>query len=897
MDARGKSTDFEYDALNRRIAMINPLNHRTEYDYDALGRLVETTDALNRVTGYEYDALDRLTAVVENAKPGDPVDNETNVCTQYGYDPVGNLTSITDANDHVTHFVYDLLDRLIRETDAEDHVWRYEYDPVGNLTRRIDANGDVTDYAYDADDLLTEIVYPDDSEITFAYDESHNQVRMVDDLGVTRNTYDALDRLTASTNHLGQRVGYAYDPAGNRTAVTYPDDRTVRTEYNATNYPVRVIDPDGRTFEATYDRTHNLTEIQYPNLTRAEITYDDAGRLTSVLNVQNDGDVISSFDYTLDDVGNRTHVEAYYRWRQPRALDNDYAYDPLDRLVRSSDSEGRFTEYVYDAVGNRRSMTSNYDPLRTPTDVKDPYTVDYDYSSTNRLLSTDHNVFGVTEYTYDANGNRVRREGPDVWVGNKHDVLRTDYTYDYENRLTSVKNYFDAGNGKWSLRDESAMTYDGYGRLFRRMHDQHQGGGGQKWTDFVYDGLDPIVEYVEPNPQYVNYYRGFGRILEQHGYKSQESPDGTAYFYHHDGLGSVSAITKHRGQAAHTYRYWDYGMALDKNDGTADSSNFTNPHNHYTYTGQNWDDENALYHFYAREYDPVTGVWLQQDPYRGKLAEPGTLHRYGFVNQNPVTYVDLLGMDRHKSNGDAISINQFTFIKNLGYRVANLNNEHNLFDRYMTFPGLGTAGPVFHFGTLQTAGINMFDAVISGFDMFAYAGLTSTAIVFHRWDAASTFGLAGIAQLDSVFANLKDSAHNLVRAFRGQDAATTKHGEVSELVGTLFGEEAVTIIDAAKEASDVSGFIESVTNLPSLAKKVRSLPVYDNLINNPLMSGSVDRLKELKGEKVVEIGKQVGETILDTYQVAKSETGRYVSEKITDLKKHITGFFGWGDDK
>jgi RHS repeat-associated protein len=643
-NAKGNVYTFDYDELNRQIAAADPLSYVTGYEYDKLSRLVAVTDAEGVVTGYEYDPLGRLTAVVQNALPGEPADHETNVRTEYAYDPVGNLTAITDANGHVTRFDYDLLDRLTRETNPLGNVWRYEYDPVGNLTRRVDANGAITDYAYDADDLLTEIAYPDGSAITFAYDANHNQTQMVDGLGTTTNTYDALDRLTSATNHLGQQVGYRYDPASNRTAVIYPDGRVVRTAYDETNYPIRVTDPDDRAFAATYDPTHNITRILYPNMTEALMTYDDADRLTSVVNRQLDGDLISSYTYEMDNVGNRVHSEEYYRWRQPNEMRHDYVYDPLYRLVQSRDSEERLTRYAYDAAGNRLLLTSNYDPLQTPTDRKNPYTVEYTYNAANQLLTTDHSDFGVTHYTYDANGNRIRREGPDVWVGNRHDVLRTDYTYDFENRLASVKNTFDPGNGKWSLRDESAMTYDGYGRLFRRMHDMHQTGGGQKWVDFVYDGLDPIVEYVEPSPQYDNYYRGFGRILELHEFKSQQSPYGTAAsYYHYDGLGSVSALTKHRGQSAHTYRYWDFGMALDKNDGTADSSNFTNPHNHYTYTGQNWDDRNALYHFYAREYDPVTGTWLQQDPYRGRLAEPMTLHRYGYVGGNPVNYRDWYG--------------------------------------------------------------------------------------------------------------------------------------------------------------------------------------------------------------------------------------------------------------
>jgi RHS repeat-associated protein len=656
VNANGNATTFEYDELNRTILETDPLDHTTAYTYDPLGRLIDVIDANGVITRYEYDPLDQLTAVVQNYRPGLPADHETNVRTGYTYDAVGNLLTITDANGNVTTFGYDLLDRLIREVNPIGNTWQYEYDPVGNLIRRTDANGDVTGYTYDADDLLVSIGYPDGSGVTFAYDAAHNQVQMIDGLGTTLNTYDALSRPISSTNHLSQTVGYAYDPASNQTSVIYPDGRAVLYEYDANNRVSEVIDPDGNAFSAQYDATHNVTAILYPNQTHALMTYDTADRLVSVVNEQLDAEpisrTISSFVYTLDAVGNRVHADETYRWREPRTLSHDYVYDPLYRLVRSEDSEARLTEYAYDAVGNRLYMGSNYDPQRTPTDV-DSYTVDYAYNAANQLLATDHSGFGVTAYTYDPNGNRIRREGPDVWTGNVQDILRTDYTYDYENRLTWVGNFRDPGNGTWQIDDETAMLYDGYERLFRRTYDKHQGGGGQKWTEYVYDGLDPIVEYVDPSPQYVNYYRGLGRILEMHEYKSQASPPGTARYFHHDGLGSVSALTNNDGQSAHTYRYWDYGMALDKNGRAADASNFTDPHNHYTYTGQEWEEHTWLYHFYAREYDPLVGVWLQQDPYRGQLDTPMTLHRYGYVGGNPITSYDVLGYKANQNSWKA----------------------------------------------------------------------------------------------------------------------------------------------------------------------------------------------------------------------------------------------------
>jgi len=36
-------------------------------------------------------------------------------------------------------------------------------------------------------------------------------------------------------------------------------------------------------------------------------------------------------------------------------------------------------------------------------------------------------------------------------------------------------------------------------------------------------------------------------------------------------------------------------------------------------------------------------VWLTQDPYRGRLNEPMTLHRYGYVGDNPISFIDPYG--------------------------------------------------------------------------------------------------------------------------------------------------------------------------------------------------------------------------------------------------------------
>ncbi|MBI3241766.1 MAG: N-acetylmuramoyl-L-alanine amidase [Chloroflexi bacterium] len=749
-NAKGNTWAYTYDPLNRRISEKDPLNHVTTYGYDALGQTIRLTDANGVKTRYDYDALSRLIAVVQNEQPGSPGDQQTNVTTRYAYDAVDNLTKITDANGEKTTFDYDLLDRLTEEVNPLHHRWQYEHDAVGNLTVRTDANGDVTRYTYNADDLLTRIDYPDDTGIGLGYDKVHNQTEMTDSLGVTHNEYDALNRLTASTNHIGQRVGYTYDPVGNRTSLTYPDGRKVTYDYDGTNFVKRVTDPEGNIFDVTRDATHNATKVQNPNDTVARYDFDAAERLVSVQNHRNSGEVISTFAYTLDAVGNRTRTAAQYGSGQPSQVTTDYGYDPLYRLIHSEDSQGHFTDYTFDAVGNRLSQTTNFDPV---TGLKnDVLTTTYDYDAANELIAVLREVtpsgvpdlpgqtaqvlhafiheteaqsgkhieeatatglldqakalaadlegdappdaeavaadlaalqaaveaagaegridnagivnsllvklrdagktnqggggkgVAVTLYDYDRNGNRVARSLRDKGLNDVRGWSRTDYGYDFENRLSQVQNSRAPDHGNKEPGDETLLTYDGYGRLFRRLHDQRAStslntGGGQKWVDSVYDGLDPIAEYEEPGAHYSNYYRGLGRILSMQPIQGG-SAGNILHYYHYDGLGSVTAMTQDPGQSEHDYRYSDYGIILGNNGHAADASNFTDPHNHFTYTGQEWDEELSLYHFYAREYEPETGVWVQPDPYRGQLEMPMTLHRYEYVGGNPIRYSD-----------------------------------------------------------------------------------------------------------------------------------------------------------------------------------------------------------------------------------------------------------------
>lgn len=61
--------------------------------------------------------------------------------------------------------------------------------------------------------------------------------------------------------------------------------------------------------------------------------------------------------------------------------------------------------------------------------------------------------------------------------------------------------------------------------------------------------------------------------------------------------------------------------------------------NPYGFTGKRFDAESGLYHFQFRKYDPSTGVWTSPDP----IDIVGGLNLYGYVSNNPIILVDLVG--------------------------------------------------------------------------------------------------------------------------------------------------------------------------------------------------------------------------------------------------------------
>ncbi|QTA87442.1 YD repeat-containing protein [Desulfonema magnum] len=687
-DAEGNATAYTYDDLNRLIAATNAENETTGFGYDPMGNRIRLTEADDTVTIYGYDAVYRLNRVTQNYQEGVLPSNDTNVLTQYAYNPRGLLTRITDANGSLTTFDYNAVGRMIRETNPLGDVWDYAYDGVGNRIARTDANRARTDYAYYPDNLLREITYADGASVNYAYDHNNNRTEMQDSLGTTAWDYDPLNRVIRADDPFDRGIDYSYDAAGNRTGMVYPDGNQVAYAYSPNNWLKTVTTPEDLSTHYQRDKVGNITHIANPNFTETDLSYDKVYRVLSLETRQilDKIKTISGFDYTYNAVGHVTQTVKEYGWRQPSVVTESYAYDGLHRLAGveidpiKNNGEKAFMSYAYDPVGNRLEWTTTKD-LTTNIMSADGFTKSYTYNAANQLLtmvkdSDMPNGDLRTDFTYDANGSRINKLESDE----NGPLYGVDYTFDPENRLVEALDYQLVGYDHFNRIDRAVTTlaYDGGGRRMVKTYDpkSNDAQGVKKRAEYVFDGLDPVAEYYMLNGQRTDFYRGAGgRIITMHHYKA--GTHGQMYWYHYNFKGDVAGLTKHNGNSHHNYRYDPYGGVLPEN------GNFTDPHNHYTLTGKEYDENMGLVWFGARHYDKDAGVWLTQDLYRGVLDNPASLHRYMYVDDNPLSYLDPWGFWKMAAkDGHLVAIaEKGDYLSDLAYKLTGSGNNYTaIFD-------------------------------------------------------------------------------------------------------------------------------------------------------------------------------------------------------------------------
>ncbi len=210
--------------------------------------------------------------------------------------------------------------------------------------------------------------------------------------------------------------------------------------------------------------------------------------------------------------------------------------------------------------------------------------------------SIDDNTSTNTIYTYNSNGNLIDGGGK-------------DFTYDYEDRLTS---YQESG-------DQIQFTYDGQGNRTQRTEN---GLTRQQVLDYG-AALSNVLMEKDANGNIVRYY------IWGNGLIAQIEANGTTHYTHADEQGSTIALTDANGIVTDQIAYSPYGEILNRS-GTTDIP--------YLYIGGFgvYYEGHHLHHMKARYYDARLKRFLTKDP----IGLDGGSNLYAYANGNPVVFVD-----------------------------------------------------------------------------------------------------------------------------------------------------------------------------------------------------------------------------------------------------------------
>ncbi len=128
-------------------------------------------------------------------------------------------------------------------------------------------------------------------------------------------------------------------------------------------------------------------------------------------------------------------------------------------------------------------------------------------------------------------------------------------------------------------------------------------------------------------------------------------------YLHPDHLGTPRLATDSSKRVIWRWDSAPFGDTLPAGDPDGDGLPFTL---NLRFPGQYFDAETGLHYNYFRDYDPVTGRYLESDP----IGLAGGLGTYGYVGGRPLGAVDSFGL---KIEGEYFVAPRLT-IKSIGYR-------------------------------------------------------------------------------------------------------------------------------------------------------------------------------------------------------------------------------------
>jgi RHS repeat-associated protein len=548
-DALGCLTTFNYFPTNPGMSLMQNAS-RCKPDstqmppvyafiYNSLGQPLTVTDPTSLVISKTYDTAANGGNLLSSTL--DP--SGVNATSSYGYDSIGNNTSVTDPRLNVTE---------------------YQYDPDRRKTVTLHHNGGLTTCLVAADKTIYDVLgrpMEQDGATTFSTTSCSNTVATWQMLKTTTYTdnskvytekdgagdittyaYDPMDRPILVTDPVNRRVGSVYDLAGQTLCTWRGWDSTtapstcsgwVPSSYNGTGkflYGAYAYSLNGKQTSFT-DANNNLTGMTYDGVDRLVTLSFPLPALGSLTASTTD---YESYTYDVND--NRKTV----RKRDGQVI--NYNFDSLNRQVTKI-LPGTTTADVwstYDLAG--RPLTDYFGSSTTPTTSG----VVYGYDSAKRMTNETQFARSMS-YQYDKASNRIQSTWPDGnFINYDFDALNREYQV-RENGATAGAGVlavytYDPLSRKQSLaRGNSTITSFGYDLASRLNSLGHDLAGTAQDISliFQYTTASQLQSRASSNALYDWLPTAANATYVPDGLNGYASVAGTAYSY--DSRGNMTS--------------------------------------------------------------------------------------------------------------------------------------------------------------------------------------------------------------------------------------------------------------------------------------------------------------------------------------------------------------------
>jgi YD repeat-containing protein len=596
-DALGRVTKYTFDKSKGRnvVTRVEGLcncggggasSQVQTWTYDNQLNVTSKTDALNHVTSFTYDADgNRLTETNligtitytynQFAEVLTRTDQMTGVTTNT-YDSAGDLLTTEDALNHTTTFTYNARGQVLTATDARAKVTTFTYDAAGNRTHSRDANNITTFYFYDARSRLTKVRDGLSRSTLYAYDAAGRLNKVTHpDLSFVTFTYDLAGRRTVVTDERANPTNYAYDSAYRLTSVTDALSHATSYDYDAMSNLTSMSDALSRVTNYEYDDFNRLRKTIYPPATAGAARLFETLGYDAARNVTERTDTAGRVtNYSYDDVN---------RLESTTDADNkttSFEYDPLSRTTGVVDALNQHYQFAYDAVGRQTGMT------------RGGVSMSYQYDAVgNRTLRTDYNGT-VTNYAYD-NLNRLTTI--------VYPTRTATYAYDLLNNLTRATN-------------ENGSVYIGYDNRYRVSsfsdpfyysvsYNYDTAGNrtklklnGATYATYTYDAANRMTNLADgANLNFPHSYDAVNRLT------TRSAPNGVSSNYAYDDLDRLTGLNHVSGAntlIGNQYTYNDasnitgwanasgnHAYGYDLVDRVTSATNSAQPNESYGYDG------------------------------------------------------------------------------------------------------------------------------------------------------------------------------------------------------------------------------------------------------------------------------------------------------------------------